>query len=498
MAGQIKFEVTNSWTSILECDQFILGILDKESSYPTPQAIAMQHGFHSPEGENSGWDGWIRLLHKPKTMYPYFPTGLLPKLTRICTKFGYQPYVSDLRTRPEVGMPELCPISLRDYQEAAVAAGVRIGRGVFDLVPRSGKTRLACELHRRIALPTLWIAPTDRIVDQTTKVIEGFFGKNYVHHLVGGKWQPFAHLPVITCTMATATAFPQEFYDTRKCLICDEFHHGGAKSFTKEIFPKCEHIFYRYGLTGTFFRSGTDDLAMHGLLSNTIYKVTSDELLKRGYLIPTKVVFVPVPSHPKLRGAGNMFSGGFGKLGIHEHHHRNQLVTLAAVELWKLGRKVLILVGTKAQGRDLAMSLGHYLPEAPTGAEFASVEFLSTDRPREVQVRVIDSFLANQEVKILLGTSLLGEGVDLPNVDALVYARGEKAEVSLTQNAYRVCTAIPGKKDAIIVDFADRHHRHLLNHSEERLECYYAEPTFDVTILPSADNLIGWLKNNCP
>ena len=494
MTEQVIFEVANTWTSIVQSDPFILSVLSKESSYPTPQAIAIKHGFVSPEGESSGWDGWIRLLHQPKTMYPYFPTGLLSRLTRICAKYGYQPYVQDKRVRPEIGFPELVTIPLRDYQEAAVEAGVKVGRGIFDLPPRSGKSRLACELHRRIALPTLWIAPTDRIVDQTTKVIAGFFGTNYVEHLIGSKWDKLADMPIVTCTAATAVGLSQEFYNTRKCLIVDEFHHSGAKSYTKEIFPKCDHIWWRFGMTGTNFRSGTDAMAMHGLLSNTIYKVTSAALLRRGYLVPTKVVFVPVPAHPKLRGAGTMFSGGFGKQGIHEHHYRNQLVTLAAVQLWQLGRKVLILVGTKAQGRELSHNLGHYLPQAPNGSEFDAVEFLSTDRPRDVQVRIIDSFLANQEVKILLGTSLLGEGVDLPNVDALVYARGEKAEVSLTQNAYRVCTAIPGKRDAIIVDFADRHHRHLMAHSEERLECYYAEPTFDVTVLPSADNLIGWLN----
>ena len=495
MPGQVIFDVGNTWTSITEYDQFILDILSKESKYPTPQAIAMQHGFHSPEG-TSGWDGWIRLLHQPKTMYPYFPTGLLAKLTRICAKYQYTPVVQDRRIRPEFGFPEMCQIPLRDYQEAAVAAGEKMGRGVFDIPPRGGKTRCLCELQRRIALPTVWIAPTDRIVDQTTKIIEGFFGKNYVHHLVGGKWACLADLPVVTCTMATAVGLSQEFYNTRKLLIVDEFHHSAASSFTKGIFPKCDHIFYRFGMTGTFARSGTDAMAMHGLLSNTIFKVTSAELLRRGYLVPTKVVFVPVPAHPKLRGAGTMFNGGFGKFGIHEHHYRNQLVASSAVQLYKLGRKVLILVGTKAQGRVLEQYLTPFLPLAPKGAEFGSVEFLSTDRPRDVQVRVIESFLANQEVKILLGTSLLGEGVDLPNVDALVYARGEKAEVTLTQNAYRVCTAIPGKTDAVIVDFADRHHRHLLAHSMERLDCYYAESTFTVSIVTDADALPGWLQAN--
>jgi len=159
-----------------------------------------------------------------------------------------------------------------------------------------------------------------------------------------------------------------------------------------------------------------------------------------------------------------------------------------------MGRKVLSLVGTKAQGRELNHRIHHFLPQPPAGAEFEPVEFLSTDRPRDVQVRVIESFLADQEVKILLGTSLLGEGVDLPYVDALVYARGEKAEVSLTQNAYRVCTAVPGKREAIIIDFADRHHRMLLDHSEERLEVYYREPTFDVTVLADANELPGWVE----
>lgn len=495
MTGQVMFEVGNTWTSILEYDPFILGILDKESRYPTPQALAYQHGFRSPEGEGTGWDGWIRLLHQPKTMYPYFPTGLLPKLTRICTKYQYVPQARDTRVRPDMGFPELCTIPLRDYQEAAVTAGEKTGRGVFDMPPRSGKTRTMCELHRRIALPTIWIAPTDRIVDQTAKVIEGFFGRNYVCHLIGSSnWPHAAKMPVVVCTAATASGLPDAFYASRQMVVVDEWHHASAKTYTKEIFPKCDHVYYRYGMTGTFFRSGTDALAMHGLLSNTIYKVSSAELLRRGFLVPTKVAFVPVPAHPKLRGAGNMFSGGFGKLGIHEHHYRNQLVASAALQLYQMGRKVLILVGTKAQGRELDHCLSHYLPEAPAGAEFQAVEFLSTDRPRDVQVRVISSFLDNQEVKILLGTSLLGEGVDLPNVDALVYARGEKAEVTLTQNAYRVCTAIPGKREAVIVDFADRHHRHLLAHSEERLECYYQEPTFDVTVLQEANALGGWLQ----
>ena len=47
---------------------------------------------------------------------------------------------------------------------------------------------------------------------------------------------------------------------------------------------------------------------------------------------------------------------------------------------------------------------------------------------------------------------MIGEGVDLPSADALVWARGEKAAVSLIQGYYRVCTKYEGKRYAIVVD----------------------------------------------
>lgn len=495
----VQFEAHNTWTKILAVDAWILTVMDIESSYPTELALAKERGFKPPEEDESAWDGYIRLLKRPKHDPPYFPTGLLPRMKRTCEKMGYQVIIDDKRERTLEGVPEFPKIELRDYQEEAVTAAFRIGRGVLDMPPRSGKTRTMCELHRRLALKTLWVAPTDRIVQQTAGVLEGFFGKHYVVHLVGGSAEAQAgamHKNVIVCTAATVSLLCDQLLQTREMLVVDEWHHGAAKTYQR-LFKSCDHIYFRFGMTGTFFRSGEDELAMRGLLSNTIYKVSSEELLRRGYLVPTRVLFVPVPEHPKLRGAGSTFHNGFGKHGVHEHKTRNQLVTYATSQLAKMGRKVLVLVGTKRQGYELRRMLEMFLP-ADSRAEFRAVEFVSTDTPRSVQNRILDSYLANQEVKVLIGTSLLGEGVDLPEVDALVYARGEKAEVTLTQSAYRVCTAVSGKRDAIIIDFADRHHRKLLAHSLERLEVYYKEPTFYVQVVDDLHNLAAWLDTAAP
>jgi superfamily II DNA or RNA helicase len=134
------------------------------------------------------------------------------------------------------------------------------------------------------------------------------------------------------------------------------------------------------------------------------------------------------------------------------------------------------------------------MPPSPDGCEFKTSELLTAKTHKTVQKKVLASFLAGQEVKILIGTQLLGEGVDLPSADALVYAHGKSAKVSLIQNIYRVGTAVEGKDHAIVVDFADRHCAGLLKHSVTRAETYQAEETMTVSVLDDASEFPAWVS----
>lgn len=489
----VLLRVYNSRTEIYQADPFILHVFDRELRYPTPTAHLIERAGPEAVEQSGGWDGWMRLLRQPRGSAPWVPSGLLDRLIYFSGKFRYPVYVEDLRRRPEVDVPEPANIPLRDYQREAVDSAIARGMGVLDLPPRSGKTRIACEITRRLALPALWIAPTDRIVEQTQEVLEGFFGKNYSMHLVGSAGALEASRKrVVLTTAATAVNLPQTFYQSRKVIVVDEFHHSASVSYRK-IFSMCDHIYHRYGMTGTYFRSSGDDLAMHALISGTIYRATSADMLRLGHLVPVRAVFLPIDAHKIPAKSANFFSQ-HGKAGIHEHELRNQWAAYAALALLSVGRKVLVLVGTKAQGNILREILLRGMPPAPERAEFSAVEFVSTDRERKQQGKILRSFSAGEEVKILIGTSILGEGVDLPEVDALVYAKGEKAEVSLTQAIYRVCTAVEGKHEAVLVDFADRHHRKLLEHAKERLRIYYEEPIFRVEVVKDSQAFIEWIE----
>ena len=490
--------VENERTYLQGADPLILNWLDKELRYTVvdPELLADER---DPELKaNNTWDGWIRLLRRPKIKLPWFPTGLLSLVERLITKYRYTYTLNDKRIRPKEGFPELVKIPLRDYQKKAVDLALKEGRGVLDMVPRSGKTRILCEIQRSLALPTIWIVPTDGIARQTKNVFDSFFYDAYSYHLVGAskdKLEIAKKASVVICTMATAVMLPYDLYQSRECIIVDEFHRAAAKSFNT-IFEKCSHMYFRYGATGTFFRSGGDDLAMHAHLRETIYRITSADLLQYGFLVPTKVVFLPITQRMPRHERGpmpNTFFTGHGKYGIHEFQYRNDIVSQCTYWLCQYGYNVLVLVGTKKQGRLLQASISKYLP-VNKGTEFKAVEFVSTDMRRRMQAKIITAFLETQEVRVLLGTTILSEGMDLPSVDALVYARGEKAEVSLTQSIYRTCTAVEGKTHAVVVDFADRHNRKLLKHSQERLEVYYNEPIFKVDILEDVSQFNHWLS----
>lgn len=405
--------------------------------------------------------------------------------------------VQDLRIPPPLDIPHYFDeIPLWDYQKQAVEAMLQSPDGVMVMPPRSGKTRALFELFRRINQPTLWVAPTNNIVRQTVqKAKEWFNGPHDVVDLSEVEGPDKLNSLLAVTTAAAAIQLDQRFMNTRQCLICDEVHHFLVDNkWGSTLLKRGEHIFYRYGATGTFFRSGLDTMALHAFLSRTLYEISTTELLKRKRLVPTHVCFIPI-AKPKVRGAKRMMNGPgtVGNLGIQEHRYRNECVARCAAHLGAtLGRTVLVLVATKRQGEAVRERIAELCPAAPAGAQYRSVEFVSTSRRRKDIAQILESFVARGEVKMLIGTSMVGEGVDLPPADTLVYAAGGKAAVGLVQGWFRVCTALEGKRVGLIVDFADLHHKMIAEHSRERWRIAEGEPIFSLTYLESPEYFTQW------
>lgn len=362
----------------------------------------------------------------------------------------------------------------------------------------SGKTRTLLEVVRRLSLPTLWVAPTTSIVEQTIRAARAFFADHDAVSVSTGTWEEHKRSLLTVCTASGMLALPPEFFLNRQMLVCDEVHHfleNGA--WGKKLAAHTAHIYHRKGMSGTFFRSSGDDLSMLAFLGRVGYSIGSRALLEKGHLVPTYVCFLPMTG-PKLhetKTAREYFAPtGPGTLGIAKHDHRNDVAATAAHHLASIGRTVLILVATKAQGYEIQKRLEPLFP-TQKNAEFGPVEFVSTDRKKKVIQKLYASFSEHQEVKVLIGTSMVGEGVDLPPADALVYAAGRKAAVQYVQALYRVCTAHPGKEYGVVIDFADQHHPALLRHARHRWRVVSDDPVFQMTYLENLHSFASWAAN---
>jgi len=143
-------------------------------------------------------------------------------------------------------------------------------------------------------------------------------------------------------------------------------------------------------------------------------------------------------------------------LGITANEDRNYKIVAQAKELLKEGHKVYIHVEEVAHGQWLA---GH-IEEA---------EFVCGEDKKAVRDKIIRDF-SRGKIKILVST-LLGEGVNIPSITAIIMAGGKKSESGCIQKIGRALRALPGKNKAIVVDFRDKG-AYLFDHWQKRYEAY--------------------------
>jgi superfamily II DNA or RNA helicase len=86
---------------------------------------------------------------------------------------------------------------------------------------------------------------------------------------------------------------------------------------------------------------------------------------------------------------------------------------------------------------------------------------------------------------VLIGSTILDVGVDVPSVGAVILAGGGKAEVEMRQ---RVGRGLRAKKNqanvCFISDFIDISNKHLMSHSYERKHIIDTTPGFAEGVLP--------------
>jgi superfamily II DNA or RNA helicase len=88
--------------------------------------------------------------------------------------------------------------------------------------------------------------------------------------------------------------------------------------------------------------------------------------------------------------------------------------------------------------------------------------------------------LMEHNIDCVLASRIFDIGVDIPSLSGLVIACGGKSTVKALQRVGRVIRKYPGKKFAVVIDFADQA-PFLDNHARTRYRIYTSEEGFDVS-----------------
>lgn len=393
-----------------------------------------------------------------------FPTGHL-KLVEDLLNAAKIPYkLNDLRVKPDsthVFRWKNKPPPARYYQKEMIDNFLELHRGVIVSAVGSGKTNVVVNIIKQLGVKTLVVVPSRGLLSQFTEVLKFHFDSKHIDMLDASKIRNKAKLkPIRVITIQSLAALNKsgelnKLIEDIDFISFDEFHHSSAKSYT-DLLPKIDHIYYRLGQTGTFLRNGNDVLDMWGILSVRLYNYSAFQAIKDGYLTPLKINVYNMPGIPNKNYQKEYSNHYCGNKFVLEKI--NKIIDKVNPE-----DQILILVARKEKSGDV---LHKYLKKLGI-----KNSYVSGDDKKEVINQAIEDF-NDKKINILIGSSVLGEGIDIRSTNHLIMLQGGKSEIVMVQAIGRCVRLFEGKELAEVHDFNFLNTNYMEKHFNIRLDIY--------------------------
>jgi superfamily II DNA or RNA helicase len=478
----ITINIYNTEAQILNLkDSKIFKELDHNLSYQIP-------GYQFANF-NKNWDGKNHLLKKSGK----FPVGMLYTVKLVLDSNNIDYIINDMRPeikRNPIKMRAESYFKPRDYQIDAKNKSIEAGSGVLQVCTGGGKTLIISMILAEYNCNTVvYVIGTD-LLYQMKNTIEEAYGIEC--GIVGD-----GHCDIKKITVATiwsaAAAFNQKIkiidndmnidselnnknlnklavqkmVKDAQLIFIDECQYASAET-VQMLHKLSESARHRFLLSGTPWRDTGDDILIEAVGGPKIVKITATELISRGFLIQPEIHFVNIPT---MKNSGKTYHEIYQNY-IVDNDYRNNKILEIAEKLVKSKKKVLILVVRKEHGKILLDLLN-------TKLRAESLDGSNSTSQRQNAVNGIK----DGSVDVLIASKIFDQGVDIPELDALILAGSGKSSGRALQRIGRVIRKADNKKLAVVVDFADNC-KYLKEHSKLRLKVYKTEPGFKIK-LPS-------------
>jgi superfamily II DNA or RNA helicase len=456
------------------------------------------------------WDGRSSFF---EMRHQRFPAGFVQLVTQTLKKHGYEVAIkrNPLPVARGIERPIVDKFAYSDpryeYQPQIADLLVRHGRFIAQVATGGGKSRIAQIVTARINRPTLFLTTRSVLMWQMKGHYERMlqelnsrhteykgYGKYTVGMLGDGVWDPRQFINVgMVQTIAARLKDPDPFeakvkQDQQRAIqaktikllerfelvILEEAHEASGESYY-QIMRRCRNAHFRLALTATPFMKDSQEANMRLMAASGPigFRVTEKQLIDCGILAKPYFRYVDTPKPSQLyrtTGWPRCY-----RIGIVENADRNKAIILEATRATSYGLPVLILVQRKEHGKLLERAF------VENGIRTA---FIFGESKNDERQTALDR-LAKGVYQILIGSTILDVGVDVPAIGEIILAGGGKAEVQLRQ---RIGRGLRAKKEgpniALIVDFFDRGNHHLNTHAITRKTYIEQTPGFAENVLP--------------
>ena len=409
--------------------------------------------------------GEVRLYDR---MTGRLPSGLVKETIEELEKNGFKVSITNQtpKSLPE-RKSEFYEELDQGHQFEAVVAMSENSRGIIHAATNAGKTRIAqvwCCLHQA---KTIYVVPSLELLHQTYTSFKA--NTNLKLGTISGQsgWNIGEDVTIALASTISHFANQKKFKELAKeftAIILDECHHAASKTW-KFILRSCVNAHHRFGMSGTPWTPGdrADELKVKQFLGPTIFKVTNAFLIEKNWSAKPEIKMIPINDRSTV--TFDMDYQEIYECGIVNSVPRNSIVTKIAREFHNQERSCLIVLRRLDQVSFLSDLLS--LQKIPHG-------ILTGETEKTIRKELIQEFRSGKLFVMI--SNILGEGLDIPRLEGLIFAGGEKAHKSLLQRVGRgLRKKSKGPNTVEIYDFADYTHPLLANHTLQRLKTYEEE-----------------------
>lgn len=393
---------------------------------------------------------------------------------------------TDLIINEDIVIPKdlLNGIELRPEQELAIIRSLKNHRGLIQAATGAGKTYMICGILQFLKYKfgrypnSIILVPTQYLMEEFQKSMEKLGIESKIYSDCRGELNGI----VIAHPKSINNDLDKGLIDLKdiEVLIADESHHIAATTWMR-LFLGSVNAQYVLGFSASIIDSRNlpirkisdlnyDELRIVESTGDVLMDVPPSYYSDGTVLAKALVARIQYSVTEPIMDPKNWHQIRSQQL---ESDNRSMIVVNSAMCLHSYGLKVLILINTHEHGYRLLDMFNKVGLGNVTACSYGGNVFYQIINGERVKLSKdsMDKFKTG-ELQILIGSSHVYEGVDIPNLDAVIMAVVGKNNRRIIQGVGRSLRRTKNGKYSYVVDFTDNNSGVLQYHSDQRRQMY--------------------------